>query len=142
MLPPPRRFFQSIAPLLRSIHQSCKSSPSAVFRKMKSPQTIGVEPLKAGIASFQVRPASALPFIGRFFSLLVPFKLGPRHCAQFSANDRLIDHSVMKSAKRIRLTTIYLRMKASCFGKNRLTAKTPGTHSLLNFFLAFLPFNG
>src|SRR6185369_7787276 len=46
---------------------------------------IGVEPLQAGIASFQTTFSSVVHFTGRFFSLLTPLSDGPRHCGQFCA---------------------------------------------------------
>ena len=54
---------------------------------MRSPQTIGVEPDHAGIASFQVMFSVVDQRTGRFFSPLRPLSDGPRHCGQFSARD-------------------------------------------------------
>ena len=84
-LPPPNGFFQSISPFVLSTHQRNRSSPSATFRKMRSRQIIGVDPLKSGMATFQATFSSAVHLTGRFFSLLTPLRLGPRHCGQFSA---------------------------------------------------------
>ncbi len=55
---------------------------------MRSPQTIGVEPDQAGSCSFQLTFSVADHFTGRFFSPLMPFSDGPRHCGQFSADGR------------------------------------------------------
>ena len=52
---------------------------------MRSPQTIGVEPDRAGIASFQAMFSVFDHRTGRFFSVLAPFSGGPRHCGQLSA---------------------------------------------------------
>ena len=61
-------------------------APSATLRKMRSPQTIGVEPDHAGSASFQVMFSVFDQRTGRFFSPLMPLSDGPRHCGQFSAD--------------------------------------------------------
>src|SRR5262245_21348918 len=46
---------------------------------------IGVEPLQLGSATFQVMFTSALHFKGKFFSLLTPIALGPRHGGECAA---------------------------------------------------------
>ena len=72
----------------RSTHQRYRlrlPSVSATLRKMRSPQTIGVEPDHAGSASFQATFSVVDHVTGRFFSALMPFSDGPRHCGQFSA---------------------------------------------------------
>src|SRR5262249_9833950 len=79
VLPPPRSFFQTGSPFVRSTHHRYRLSPSATFRKIRSPQMIGVAPVQLGIASFQVTFSSALQRVGRFFSLLMPLRNGPRH---------------------------------------------------------------
>src|SRR5579872_5429994 len=61
------------------------SSLSATFRKILSPQMMGVAPLQLGSGSFQATFSCGLHFEGRFFSWLTPFNSGPRHCGQFSA---------------------------------------------------------
>src|SRR4029079_8835583 len=90
-LPPPSGFCQRIVPLARSTHQRCRlgacpvsGSASATLRKMRSPQMIGVEPDSAGVASFQATFSDRLHLTRRFFSPLIPFADGPRHCGQFS----------------------------------------------------------
>ena len=82
VLPPPSGFFQSTSPLVRSTaHSDSESlSASATFRKMMSPQMIGVAPLRSGIASFQVTFSSLVQVDGRPFSALRPLADGPRHC--------------------------------------------------------------
>src|SRR5437870_13540563 len=47
---------------------------------------MGVAPVRLGIASFHAMFSVLLQRTGRFFSVLVPFRNGPRHCGQFSAN--------------------------------------------------------
>ena len=59
----------------------------ATFRKIVSPQMIGVEPLRPGIASFHAMFSVGLHLTGRPFSALTPFIAGPRHCGQFSADN-------------------------------------------------------
>src|SRR6185369_9345209 len=84
-LPPPSSCFQSTAPFVLSTHQRNRLSPSATLRKMRSRQMIGVEPLQLGSAVFQTTLSSVVHLSGRFFSLLVPLRFGPRHCGQLSA---------------------------------------------------------
>ena len=78
--------FHRAAAVLRSRHHSETVSPSATFRKMRSPLTIGVEPLPVGSASFQARPSLADHFTGSPVSGLVPRSSGPRHCGQSAAD--------------------------------------------------------
>src|SRR6185369_4068861 len=78
-------FFQRTSPLVLSRHQSERLLPSATFKKIRSRQMIGVEPLQPGIAVFQATFSSVVHLTGRFFSLLTPFSDGPRHCGQFCA---------------------------------------------------------
>ena len=59
-------------------------SPSATFRKMRSPQMIGVDPLHAGISTFQAMFVSGSHSVGRFVSVLTPLRAGPRQFGQFS----------------------------------------------------------
>src|SRR6185295_6288988 len=84
-LPLPSSFFQTTSPFDLSTHHRKRSSPSATLRKMRSFQTIGVAPLQLGSGSFQLTFSSVVQRKGRFFSPLTPFKVGPRHCGQFSA---------------------------------------------------------
>src|ERR1022692_793901 len=86
-------FFQMGVPLVLSTHHRYRSSPSATLRNTLLPQTIGVAPDLAGISSFQAMFSSfqamfsvVLQCSGRSFSVLMPFKEGPRHCGQFSAS--------------------------------------------------------
>src|SRR5687767_10782630 len=73
------------SPLLRSTAQRNRLPFSATFRKMRSPQIIGVDPDHVGIGSFHAMFSVADHFTGRFVSVLMPFNEGPRHCGQFSA---------------------------------------------------------
>src|ERR1035438_3262405 len=73
-------------PLVLSTHHRYRSSPSATLRNTLLPQTIGVAPDLAGISSFQAMFSVVLQCSGRSFSVLMPFKEGPRHCGQFSAS--------------------------------------------------------
>ena len=52
---------------------------------MRLPQMMGVAPDLAGIASFHEIFSVVLQWSGRSFSVLIPFREGPRHCGQFSA---------------------------------------------------------
>src|SRR5690349_2784888 len=54
MFPAPRRCFQMVAPVPRSIDHRNRSEPSATFRKTRLLQTIGVDPDHAGNGIFQV----------------------------------------------------------------------------------------
>src|SRR5918998_1535419 len=88
LLPEPSGFFQLTACLLRSTAHNSRSpvnSAVATFRKMVSPQMIGVEPVREGVGSFH-----AMFWVGdqvrtRPVSLLSPLSSGPRHCGQCSA---------------------------------------------------------
>src|SRR5262245_10154992 len=84
-LPPPMARFQRTVPRARSTDHSDKLAPSATFRKIWSPQTIGVEPDHAGIANFHAMLSVFDQRTGRLVSALTPFSAGPRHCGQFSA---------------------------------------------------------
>src|ERR1044072_6351580 len=84
VFPPPSLRFQTTAPFERSTHQRLRSSPSATLRKTRSPQTMGVEPLRSGIASFHATFSAGVHWSGRFRSALKPFSSGPRHCGQFA----------------------------------------------------------
>ena len=84
-LPPPIGRFQRTVPRVRSTAQNDRSRPSPTLRKMCSPQTIGVAPERSGTASFQVMFSVVDQRTGRFFSPLMPFSSGPRHCGQCSA---------------------------------------------------------
>src|ERR1039458_3096524 len=79
-------FFQMGVPLVLSTHHRYRSSPSATLRNTLLPPTIGVAPDLAGISSFQAMFSVVLQCSGRSFSVLMPFKEGPRHCGQFSAS--------------------------------------------------------
>src|ERR1039457_1277370 len=97
MLPPPSGRCQSVFGPRRSTHHSDRLSPSATFRKIRSPQMMGVEPLQAGIGSFHAMFSVVDHFTGRFFSPLIPLSWGPRHCGQFSASAELpSDRSVSR----------------------------------------------
>src|SRR5688572_18768740 len=85
-LPPPSGAFHRMEGPFRSTHQSDRASPCATFRKMKSPQTIGVAPLHSGNGNFHATLDSAVHLSGSPFSLLVPFSCGPRHWGQLSAD--------------------------------------------------------
>src|SRR5687767_4899137 len=85
LLPPPSSRFQTTAPVARSTAQRNISLPADTLRKMRSPQTIGVDADHAGIASFQAMFSVLLHLTGRLVSPLAPLSIGPRHCGQFSA---------------------------------------------------------
>src|SRR5258705_2451940 len=90
-LPGPSGRFHRTVPFARSTDQRDRLLPSRTFRssatlrKIRLPHTIGVEPDHAGSGSFQLTFSVVDHLTGRFFSLLKPFKDGPRHCGQFSA---------------------------------------------------------
>src|SRR3989442_15483852 len=58
-----------------------------MFRKMLLPQMMGVAPVLLGMASFHTTFSVLLHLTGRFFSLLRPLAVGPRHAGQFSASE-------------------------------------------------------
>ena len=87
-LPPESGRFQITACLLRSTaHNSMLPVArwSATFRKTRSSQMIGVDPLNAGSGSFHATFSVALQVVGRPVSVLTPSSDGPRHCGQVSA---------------------------------------------------------
>src|ERR1051325_8715992 len=102
-LPPPSGCFQSTSPFVLSTHQRNRLSPSATFRKMRSRQTMGVEPLQPGIEVFQTTFSSVVHLTGRFFSLLTPLRLGPRHCGQFCACARANESRRRDTTPRVRM---------------------------------------
>ena len=48
----------------------------------RSPTTIGVDPLQAGILIFQATLLSSLQVVGRFVAVDIPVPSGPRHWGQ------------------------------------------------------------
>src|SRR5215475_12611351 len=102
-LPPPSGFFQSTSPFVLSTHQRERLSPSATFRKMRSRQMIGVEPLQPGMAVFQAMFSSVVHLTGRFFSLLTPLSDGPRHCGQLSALATTNEKASHKKAQKAQM---------------------------------------
>src|SRR5688500_7325479 len=87
-LPADRGRFHETACVFRSTAQSSMPPVAravATFRKMRSSQMMGVDPLKAGRGSFHATFSVALQVVGRPVSLLTPLSEGPRHCGQLSA---------------------------------------------------------
>src|SRR3712207_2551187 len=79
LLPEPSGFFHTTACLLRSTAHNSRSpvnSAVATFRKMVSPQTIGVEPVRDGVGSFHATFVVGDQVRTRPTSLLVPFSAG------------------------------------------------------------------
>src|SRR5262249_17690045 len=105
VLPALRCFFQSASPLVRSTHQRSRLSPSATFRKIRSPHMIGVAPVQLGIDSFQVMFTSALHLNGIFFSARMRLLFGPRHCGQLSAKAARITTRETRDVRRSPLRT-------------------------------------
>src|SRR5215813_2894277 len=68
-----------------------------MFRKILSPQMIGVAPLQLGSATRHVTFSSVVQRVGKFFSLLMPLRKGPRHCGQFSARTNLAESRVTRN---------------------------------------------
>ena len=69
-------------------------SPSATLRKIRSSQTIGVDPVHSGISSFQAMLVLSSHSTGRFVSALTPSRVGPRQFGQFSACAAPPDHAM------------------------------------------------
>src|SRR5215213_8502637 len=103
VLPPPSSRFHSAAPFERSTHQRPSLSPSATLRKRRSPHTMGVEPLRSGIASFQVTFSAAVHLSGRLRSALTPFRSGPRHCGQFARAGAASDAARHEASNNLRI---------------------------------------
>src|SRR5215813_2166529 len=129
VLPPPSSFFQRSSPLLRSTHQRKRLPPSATFRKIRSPQMIGVAPVQLGIPSFQVTFSSALHRTGRFFSALVPFRKGPRHCGQLSATtDTAASATTSRERNSFRIWVFPL-LRQNQINNAAFVPRTPATRS-------------
>src|SRR6266850_4154485 len=120
-LPSPTCCFHRRTPRVRSTHQRYSSRPSATLRKMRSPQTIGVDPDHAGSSSFHVMFSVFDQRTGRFFSPLRPFADGPRHCGQFSADGAaaVAQSRIVVSTLRISTSSPQIELhehaKTSCF---------------------------
>src|SRR5262245_17333410 len=87
-LPPDSRCFHKRFCFARSTAQSsiCPiESPVATFRKMKSSQITGVDPLNAGSGNFHATFSVALQWVGRPVSVLTPSSVGPRQFGQLAA---------------------------------------------------------
>ena len=103
LLPPLTGRFQVTAPELRStLHSS--SSPcdgcSATLRKMVSFQTMGVAPLRLGMASFQATFSVWVQVLVSPRSRLTPFNSGPRHCGQLSAKSVTVVSDATRKLKQ------------------------------------------
>src|SRR3954452_6165248 len=85
------------------MHQSDSELPSATFRKIESPHTMGVAPLHSGSGSFQAMFDVAVHVSGRPVSVLTPFNCGPRHCGQLSAERVLVSSAATSSDSNVRL---------------------------------------
>src|SRR5215208_6196519 len=102
-LPPPSLRFHSTAPFDLSTHQRLSSSPSATLTKRRSPHTMGVEPLRSGIASFHATFSVGLHLSGRFRSALTPLRSGPRHCGQFAADGAALSAARHEARNNLRI---------------------------------------
>src|SRR5262245_3503356 len=87
--PPPRNFFHITCPVFRFTHHSSIRSRSVTLTKILSPQTIGVDPLRPGSASFHWTFSVFPHRNGTFVSSLTPLCSGPRQCGQFSADEAI-----------------------------------------------------
>src|SRR5262249_126833 len=83
----PSFLFQRCLPSVPT-HINTRASPSCEVRKIRSPQTTGVEPPMPGSVSVQATFFEALHLVGRPVSELTPSFVGPRHCGQLSAAAR------------------------------------------------------
>src|SRR5437764_5420988 len=97
-LPAAMCFFQRTVPWERPTHHSQRSCLSATFKKILSPQIIGVAPLLVGRGSFHATFSSRVQRTGRLVSWLTPSRLGPRHCGQFSPRTDGIDRAKQMTA--------------------------------------------
>src|SRR6476619_4923817 len=95
---------------------------------MRSPQMIGVDPENAGSASDQVMFSLFDHRTGRFFSALRPFRDGPRHCGQFSAEELAL---IVQSRTTIRTTRFVIdSLNLEGFPSIELPASA-GSHTVL-----------
>src|SRR5262245_19427944 len=77
-----------------------RSLPSALVRKMRSPQMTGVESAMPGIGSFQTMFFFSLHSTGSLVSLQMPSLVGPRHCGQLSARTFAVLERVKEDRKK------------------------------------------
>lgn len=102
LLPPAIVRFQTMPFLLRSTAQSSRSpsaSPVATLRKTRSPQTIGVAPVREGVASFHATFSVGDQVRGSPVSVLMPFNDGPRHCGQCCADTAAVAAATKNAAR-------------------------------------------
>src|ERR671915_2515178 len=99
LLPLLRCFFQSTSPFARfNAHSdSVSRSASATFRKMVSPQMIGVAPLHCGSGIFQATFSVGLHETGTPFSPLTPSRVGPRQFGQLAESAALLAATIVTS---------------------------------------------
>src|SRR5436189_6223469 len=92
-------FSQRTLPSFRSRQKRCRSLLlSGEVRKIESPHTAGVAPLKLGRSAFHLIDA-AVTSPNRPFSGEVPLNAGPRHCGQFSADATRVKASVARARR-------------------------------------------
>src|SRR5258708_2151373 len=83
--PFPISFFHKTSPaVLTQIKSSASSSSAGEVRKIRSPQTTGVEPARFGSGSRHARFSVLLNLTGTFVSRLMPSRFAPRHSGQLS----------------------------------------------------------
>src|SRR5262245_47903373 len=113
---------------------------------------MGVAALRSGIASRHATFSVRLHLIGRSFSLLIPFSIGPLHCGQFSAVTR-VNETVKHQGTMINASASLRRMnlpvdKNSIIVKNvervtpygkTISFKGEGTEGILKSFPATGP---
>src|SRR5918992_819304 len=133
LLPPPIGRLQSTLPLARSTHQRNTPGPSATLRKIRSAQTIGVEPDHAGSASVHATPSVLDQRTGRLVSELNPFRSGPRHCGQFSAVNGAVAYAAIVAARRKRFVTTPISLSPKLSGTRERSA--PACSPTRFFFL-------
>jgi hypothetical protein len=75
---------------------------------MRSPQTIGVDPRQRGHRQFHMMFSVRVHFTGRFFSVLIPLREGPRHWGQVSARTDTTLHARI-TAMSARVCDAYVR---------------------------------
>src|SRR6266545_5090646 len=94
-------------------HKRTTSSPASEVRKMRSPQTHGVDSPRPGMGHFQTTFLSGPHSVGRFFSAEWPSFLGPRHCGQLSAEAGVIAKATSaKGSKSRRVMGKFLHNQA------------------------------
>jgi hypothetical protein len=101
-----------------------------VFRKIRSPHTLGDEPLHAGISTFHLMFFSALHASGKFLAAAaVPSPAGPRQLGQLAASAAGTTpnvSSVTNNRKESRRGIVFIQGKRGIEDRRILRPKVAG----------------